>query len=133
MTTELYWLVLTLIMTALFWIPYILNRMMEQGILNALWDPCGKTQTEVAWADRMMKAHSNAVENLVIFSPLVIALHIIGMNTPATATATMVFFFTRLAHFVVFTFAIPLLRVVTFLVGFAAQMVLAFTLTGITS
>ena len=36
LSSELYWLVLTLLMTALFWLPYILNRMLEQGIGTAL-------------------------------------------------------------------------------------------------
>jgi len=36
LSKELYWLSLTVLMTALFWVPYILNRMLELGILNAL-------------------------------------------------------------------------------------------------
>ncbi len=31
MTPELYWLVLTTIMTGVFWLPYIVNRVMELG------------------------------------------------------------------------------------------------------
>jgi len=46
LSTELYWLVMTLLMTSLFWVPYIINRMLEQGILNALWDRFGETYTE---------------------------------------------------------------------------------------
>ena len=37
LSRELYWLVLTLLMTALMWVPYIGNRLREQGVLNALW------------------------------------------------------------------------------------------------
>ncbi len=131
LTDELYWLVLTLIMTALFWVPYILNRMLEQGIFNALWDPYGRTDTQRAWAQRMVQAHTNAVENLVIFAPLVILIEITAVNSRTTALACMVYFFARLVHYVAFSFAIPLLRVVTFLIGFAVQMLLAFELLGI--
>lgn len=51
-------------------VPYIINRMLEQGIGRAIWDPQGITKTEVNWAERMMRAHKNAVENLVVFAPL---------------------------------------------------------------
>ncbi len=131
LTAELFWLAMTVLMTALFWVPYILNRMKEQGVWNALWDPQGHTKAEAPWAQRMMRAHENAVENLVIFTPLVLALHMTGLSTSATAGACMVYFCARAAHFVLFTFAIPLLRVVTFLVGFFAQMVLGLTLLGV--
>jgi len=75
-----------------------------------------------------MQAHANAVENLAIFAPLVILIQITGMNSNTTATACMIYFFARLTHYFVFTFAVPLLRVVTFLLGFAAQIVLGLRL-----
>lgn len=131
LSDELYWLILTVLMTSLFWVPYIFNRMLEHGIVNAIWDPQGNTETKRDWAARMMKAHQNAVENLVIFAPLVIAVQITGMNSEATAMACMVYFYARLAHYLVFTLAVPVLRVVTFLVGVAAQITLALVLLGI--
>lgn len=129
--TELFWLVAVVTMTGLFWVPYIINRMAEQGFGKALWDPVGLTEAKAAWAERMMRAHENAVENLVIFAPLVLAVHMSGAGTEMTAMACAVYFYARLAHFFVFTFRVPLLRVVTFLVGFGAQMVLALTLLGL--
>lgn len=128
LTQELFWLGATVTMTALFWVPYILNRLHEQGILAALTDPSGSTHTEVKWAYRMMRAHENAVEHLVIFAPLVLALHVVGVSNAATVMACMVYFFARALHFAVFTFGVPYLRVVTFLVGVAAQLVLAYQL-----
>jgi uncharacterized MAPEG superfamily protein len=128
LSTEFYWLVLTILMTALFWVPYILNRMLEQGIATALWDPHGVTDTRKAWARRMMQAHQNAIENLVLFAPLVILIQIMGLNSDASATACMVYFFARLLHYIVFTFAVPVLRIVTFLIAFAAQITLALQL-----
>jgi len=130
-STELFWLTLTLLMTAIFWVPYILNRMLEQGILSALWDPLGVTDTKKDWARRMMQAHVNAVENLVIFAPLVIMIQLTGLNSSSTATACMVYFFARLGHYLVFTFAVPVLRIVTFLAGFGVQVVLAVRLLGL--
>lgn len=130
LSTELNWLVLTLLMTSLFWMPYIINRLIEQGILTALWDQFGLTSTQYEWAKRMMLAHTNAVENLVLFAPLVILIEITQLNSEITALACMIYFFARLTHFIVFTLAIPLLRVVSFLIGFGAQMILILTLMG---
>lgn len=127
LSTELYWLTLTILMTALFWIPYVVNRMLEQGILVALWDRFGVTDTNKNWANRMMEAHTNAIENLVLFALLVILIQVTGSTT---ATTCIVYFFARLLHYLVFTFSVPLLRVVTFLTGFVVQVVLAFTLLG---
>lgn len=131
LSNELFWLVLTTLMTGLFWIPYILNRMFEQGILNAIWDPHGNTDTKSAWAYRMMRAHENAVENLAIFAPLVIAIQITNLNTDLTSSACLIYFCARFAHYIAFTFAIPVLRVVTFLAGFTVQFILALVLLGI--
>jgi len=131
LSKEVYWLVMTLLMTALFWIPYIINRMQEQGLLNALWDPQGHIDTNRQWARRMMQAHANAVENLVIFAPLLILIQVMGLNSSTTVTACIVYFFARLTHYLVFSFAVPVLRVVAFLVGFGAEVILALRLLGV--
>ncbi len=47
------------------------NRKMGMG---AVMDSDVDTTPKAKWARRMMKAHRNAVENLVIFAPLVLAL-----------------------------------------------------------
>jgi hypothetical protein len=51
-----------------------------------------------AWAQRMMKAHDNAVENLVVFAALVLAAHALGVSDGATATACVVYFWARIVH-----------------------------------
>jgi len=131
MTTELYWLTLTVLMTALMWLPYIINRMLEQGIGFAIWDPQGETKTDVIWAERMTRAHKNAVENLIIFAPLVLTLQLTDLSNELTALACIMYFFSRLAHYIVFSLGIPLLRIFAFMISVVAQFILAFTLLGI--
>lgn len=131
MTTELYWLTLTVLMTALMWLPYIINRMLEQGIGFAMWDPQGETKTDVIWAERMTRAHKNAVENLIIFAPLVLTLQLTDLSNELTALACIMYFFSRLTHYIVFSFGIPLLRIFAFMISVVAQFILAFTLLGI--
>ncbi len=131
MTTELYWLTLTVLMTALMWLPYIINRMLEQGIGFAMWDPQGETKTAVIWAERMTRAHKNAVENLIIFAPLVLTLQLTDLSNELTALACIMYFFSRLTHYIVFSLGIPLLRIFAFMTSVVAQFILAFTLLGI--
>ena len=69
MTTELYWLVLTTVMTATLWLPYIVNRVMELGPPPTSWYPAPDPPPKAPWAARAVKAHMNAVENLVVFAP----------------------------------------------------------------
>lgn len=131
MTTEFYWLTLSILLTAVLWIPYIINRIVERGFMEALWDPDGDTSTQVGWAKRLMDAHHNAVENLVVFAPLVLMLHMLNIHTPLTEFACVLYFFSRLAHVLLFTLRTPVLRTVSFLLGtFPAEMLLVLTLLG---
>lgn len=130
LSAELYWLTLTIIMTGLMWLPYIINRLLEQGIGTALRDPSGDTSTSVAWAERMSRAHANAVENLVLFAPLVLTVQLTQTNNELTALCCMIYFYARLAHYIVFTFAVPVLRIVAFATGIATVLTLAFSLLG---
>ena len=131
MKPEIYWLALTALMTALFWLPYILNRLVEMGIGQAVLNPNSDPIPNAPWAKRMMCAHQNAVENLVIFAPLVIVLHIAGTSNALTATAAMVYFFARLAHYLVYSFGIPGMRTITFAIGVVCQLIIGLTAIGI--
>jgi len=124
-TTELYWLTLTVAMSGILWLPYILNRLYEEGIGKALWNPEPDAGPKAQWAVRMMAAHENAVENLIIFVPLVLIIQILGINNESTAFACALYFFSRLAHYIVFSLGIPVLRVVIYFVSFYAQVLLA--------
>jgi uncharacterized MAPEG superfamily protein len=130
MTTELYWLTLTLVLTGLLWVPYILQLIVQQGMLTALWDPTGAHPHEADWALRAKSAHTNAIENIAVFAPLVMLVEMQGMNGGITETAAAVFFFVRLAHYFIFMAALPVIRTVAFMIGFGCQMVMAGRLLG---
>jgi len=131
MTTELHWMTLTVLMTALFWVPYILDRMVTRGIpatISGAVPEGGAPQSP--WAQRAIKAHANAVENLAIFVPAVLAAHVLAVSTPATQMAAAVYFFARLAHFVVYTAGLPAVRTLAFAVGWGAQIVIIASVLG---
>lgn len=127
MKTELLYLTWVTAFTGLLWIPYIVDRISVWGVSEAVSYPANpKPQT--AWAVRLMKAHSNAVENLIVFAALVLAAHAAGISNGATATACIVYLWARVAHAVAFTFAIPWVRTLAFAVGFFAQATWAWQL-----
>ena len=85
MKTELLYLVYVTILTMLLWVPYILDRIAKWGLVGAVGYP-QNPPPQSPWAIRMMKAHVNAVENLVVFAALVLAAHALGVTSGAIAT-----------------------------------------------
>lgn len=130
MTPELTWLALTATMTALLWVPYILQLIVQLGPVAAVWDPTGAHPHDADWALRAKRAHYNAVENLVVFAPLVLLVVLTGKADALTSTAAAVYFSARLGHYVVHVLAVPVVRTVLFLVGWGCQMVMALRLFG---
>jgi uncharacterized MAPEG superfamily protein len=128
MTPELFWLTLTVILTGLLWVPYILNRCMVRGLGGAMANPTPGAKPHAPWATRLMFAHDNAVENLVIFAPLVLILAQLDYSTKWTVYASAVYFWSRVAHLVVYTLGLPVFRTLAFTVGFLAQAVLALAI-----
>jgi uncharacterized MAPEG superfamily protein len=128
MTPELFWLTLTVILTGLLWVPYILNRVVVRGLSGSMANPSRDAKPHAAWATRLMFAHDNAVENLVVFAPLVLILAELDYSTKATVYACAVYFWARVAHLIVYTLGLPVFRTTAFVVGFAAQVVLALAI-----
>jgi len=128
MSSELFWLTLTVIMTGVIWIPYILDRFATRGIMGTFANPMPDSIPPSVWAYRTKNAHTNAVENLVVFAPLVLILQDLGISTAATVMACAVFFWARLVHLIVYALGIPVIRTLAFLVGFACQVVLALAI-----
>ena len=74
MTIELKYLAIVAALTAVMWVPYILNRLAVRGIADAVGYP-ENPKPQAPWAIRLQKAHGNAVENLVVFAALVLIAH----------------------------------------------------------
>ena len=130
MSRELMWLTLTVILTGVLWIPYILDRIMVRGLMGAMANPSRNDKPQSAWAQRLYFAHTNAVENLVVFAALVMILDSLGHATESTAIACAVYFWARLAHVIVYALGIPVLRTLAFAVGFLAQVALVLAVFG---
>ena len=125
MKTELMYLVWVTVLTALIFIPYILDRIMVWGLLDAVGYP-ENPKPQSPWAQRMMKAHDNATENLVVFAALVLVASATGVSNETTVMACAGYFWARVVHLLAFTFKVPWVRTLAFVVGFVAQMTLAW-------
>jgi uncharacterized MAPEG superfamily protein len=125
--TSLEWLAASALMTALFWVPYVLERMAALGIFGAIKPVEPEDELKQAlWARRAKRAHYNAVENLVIIATLVLVAQAMGKGDAAQVLlATQVYFWARLIHFPAMTFGMPGVRTLAYLAGFAAQIMVA--------
>ena len=127
MTLELKYLVAITLLTALLWIPYILNRLAVRGLKDAVGYP-ENPKPQAAWARRLQAAHANAVENLVVFATLVLVADATGLSNGTTVMAACVYFWARVAHAAAYTAGLPWVRTLAFTAGFLCQAVLAWQL-----
>ena len=123
-TIELTFLTWTTVFTALMWVPYILNTIIVRGLINAV-GYSDNLKPLAPWAARMKQAHSNAVENLVVFGLLVLMTEAAGANNEATALACAIYFYARVFHFATYALGIPWVRTFAFAIGFMCQISLA--------
>jgi uncharacterized MAPEG superfamily protein len=129
-TPDMFWLLLTVIMTALLFTPYIVRLLIQHTPWRVIRDSESLLVNEAAWSLRAKRAHYNAVENLVILVPLVLMVQMTGLASPLTAAATEIYFFARLGHFIVYSAGVPFVRTTLFFVGFFAQAALVARLLG---
>ena len=120
MSSSLIVLNLVLLATLLMVFPYVLNRIAIRGLAGAMANPHPDHAPLNDWAVRAKAAHDNAVENLVVFAPAMIVIELGGMTSTATTTAGLVYLGARVLHYVVYTLGIPVVRTLTFFLGWGA-------------
>ena len=127
MSTELMYLTWVTALTAIMWVPYILNMIMVRGLVDAVGYPEDPAPLS-PWAQKMKAAHANAVENLVVFAALVLVAAAAGVSNETTVLACQVYFWARVIHLASYTFAIPWVRTLAFVTGFGCQAAIALQL-----
>lgn len=131
LSPELRYTALTAALTGSLWMPIIVNRLRENGVWKALKNPEPDVRPHAQWAYRLANAHRNAIENLVVFAPLALCVHLLGLGTTTTAGAAALFFWSRLAHALIYTLGVPLLRTIAFVLGFGAQATMLLRIFGL--
>jgi len=127
MSPELKYLALVSVLTGLLWVPYILNAILVRGLVEAVGYP-DNPRPLAKWAQRLRAAHYNAVENLVVFAPLVLIAAVAGIHAAAIATAACVYFWARVVHAAAYTLGVPWVRTAAFTLGCAMQLWIAYTI-----
>jgi uncharacterized MAPEG superfamily protein len=125
--TQLLYLTYVALLTAVMWIPYILNEIAVRGVVDAVGYPQAPKPL-APWATRMKAAHYNAIENLAVFATLVLVASALHLNSRAIDLSCVVYFWARVVHLLAYTFAIPWVRTLAFVVGFLAQLCIAWHL-----
>ncbi len=127
MTSELMSLTWVVALSAVMWVPYILNAIVVRGLMDAVGYPENPAPL-AGWAQRMKAAHYNAVENLVVFASLVLIANAAGISNDTTVLACELYFWARLVHLLAYTFAVPFLRTLAFAAGWICQVMLLLQL-----
>jgi len=128
MTREIFWLTLSVVLAGVLWLPYMADRIRVRGLMGAMDNPKPRAKTQSDWAQRLYFAHTNAVDNLVLFAPLVLILDSRNISTTTTAIACAVYFWARLVHAVVYAAGITVLRTLAFAVAWLACAVLVLVI-----
>jgi uncharacterized MAPEG superfamily protein len=82
----------------------------------------------VGWAGRARRAHLNMLENLVLFSALVLIAAVAGKANATTAMGAMIFFWARLAYALIYLIGIPWLRTLAWFVSVIGMVMIAWML-----
>jgi uncharacterized MAPEG superfamily protein len=120
MTTDLKYLAYTAMLTASLWIPHVVALVKTHGPLTPgnYRDPTPRPLP--LWGKRADRAYLNAVESFAPFAALVVVAQLTGRADGMTAFWATSFFWLRLAHAVVYLFAIPYIRTLVFTLGWVA-------------
>ena len=130
MTTELFYLLLTAILTGLLWIPVVIGYVLSRGLLKPIDYKIAPTSALPHWVNRANRAHENAVENFAPFAAVVLIAHAVGFSTPVTAISAAVYFYARAAHAMIHIsgFGLFMTRTFIFTVAWTAFIVFAIEL-----
>ena len=129
MKPELFYLALVTALTGVLWLPYILDRTMVWGLMDTVGYP-DNPKPQSPWAQRLMRAHANAVENLVIFATLVLTANALGIGNHATETAAMAYLWARVVHAAAYVAKLPWIRTLAFVAGWVCCAVFAWQILG---
>ena len=125
MTTELEMLAWVSGLTIFMWVPYILAHISNVGLMPALTYESDNTPL-TGWVLRAKRAHYNAIENLIPFASLVIIANLSNVTNEATVSATIAYFWLRLAHYTAYVSGLPFGRTLTFAGSWLAQLCILY-------
>ncbi len=130
MTTDLWMLTATAVLSAMLPLTYLFARITQPGGLEYGLGNRDGIETLPPYAQRAQRAHNNMNENLAAFAALVLIAHVSGHANETTALGATIFFFARIAHAAVYILGIKVLRTLVFFVGMAGEILILSQILG---
>ncbi len=88
-------------------------------------DNLGEPSTFQAWSKRVAENHK---EGLLVFAPLVLVAAAAGISTELTVLGAQLFFYSRVAHAVVYLAGWPWIRPLFWAIGLVGTLLILFAL-----
>jgi uncharacterized MAPEG superfamily protein len=125
MKTELFYLLLTSILTGALWIPVVVGYVSVRGLPTPADYRTAPTSPLPDWVNRANRAHLNAVECFAPFAAVVLIASEVGVSNAVTESCAAVYFYARVAHAVIHVsgFGLLMARTVAFTVAWTAFVV----------
>lgn len=130
MTTLQFFTGLSTLWIAMLWIPYILDRIAVRGLAGAMANHSPDAKPQSPWAQRAMRAHTVAVESFVTFAPAAFLAMMLRPEDAYPGVLAGAYFFAMVAHYVIYTLGIPMLRTVAFAIAALSTIALALRALG---
>lgn len=116
MTTDLYYLLLSVGLTfILIMIPAGNALRLNGGEAQA--GPRDNLPEPTVFYKRAKRLSDNMLENMILFTPLVLIAHMSGEAGPLSALGAQIFFYARIAHAIIYLAAWPVVRPIAWLLG----------------
>ncbi|MGE0044609.1 MAG: MAPEG family protein [Hyphomonadaceae bacterium] len=80
---------------------------------------------------RMLRVVDNHREGLTIFAPIVLVAAFVDVSTPMTVLGAQLFFYSRVAHAIVYILGLPLIRPLIWGVGIAGTALVLLSTLGL--
>ncbi len=127
MVPELFYLLLSVGLCGVLWIPIVIERVLRIGLSETTGNNLDEKMVPV-WAKRLKRAHRNLVDNIIIFGILILILQVADKNSDTTGFASLIFFYARLVQSMSHIFGVTWVRTISFLIGWLATAVIFFVL-----
>ncbi len=127
MEPELFYLVLSVGLCGILWVPTVIERVIRIGLTETVGNN-PDTNDLPGWVERLKRTHRNLVDNIVIFGTLVLILQSIEKSNDTTGLAALIFFYARLIQTISHIFGIVWVRTVSFVIGWLATAVIFLVL-----
>lgn len=74
---------------------------------------------------RVTRLRANMIENLMLFTPIVLIVHAVGVSNDITVLGAQIFFFGRVAHAIVYMLGWPWVRPATWAIAMVGTLMVA--------